>query len=97
MQRIYKLSLFCFALNVDIFHHKTVFMHLQDVMGDYVGLLRYCTFPVSRFAGHCESSREPGGTMNDLVTYHANCVSGTHKYENLRRVVTGALSNKQVL
>jgi hypothetical protein len=59
----------------------------QDILGDHVHLLRYCTFPVNKFAGKCESSRDPNGRVQDLVTFHANCVSGHQKYDEMKNIL----------
>jgi hypothetical protein len=48
----------------------------QDIIGDYVSLLKYCTLPVKHFMGVCVSSQERGYDVNTVVTFHTNCVSG---------------------
>jgi hypothetical protein len=55
----------------------------QEVIGDYVRLVRYCTLPTARFMGHCFSSRDHYGyNVKDVVTYHTNCLTGLHNKVN---------------
>jgi hypothetical protein len=49
----------------------------QDIIGDYVRLVRFCTLPTNRFMGHCISSQDQYGySIADMVTFHTNCVAG---------------------
>lgn len=64
------------------FKHREEIINLtgrldQDIIGDYVRLVRYCTLPVARFMGHCITSQDQYGfKVRDMVTYHTNCVAG---------------------
>lgn len=49
----------------------------QDIVGDYVRLVKYCTLPVNRFMGFCISSQDANGyNPKEIVTFHPNCVAG---------------------
>eukprot|EP00597_Dinobryon_sp_UTEXLB2267_P004640 CAMPEP_0170068148 /NCGR_PEP_ID=MMETSP0019_2-20121128/7220_1 /TAXON_ID=98059 /ORGANISM="Dinobryon sp., Strain UTEXLB2267" /LENGTH=193 /DNA_ID=CAMNT_0010275697 /DNA_START=382 /DNA_END=959 /DNA_ORIENTATION=+ len=60
----------------------------QEIMGDFVGLVRFCTLPVALFTGHCAGSRSQGRDIPDpaaVITYHTNCVTGLKaKVANIR-------------
>jgi len=59
----------------------------QDVVTGYVGLLRHCTLPVHKFAGHCRWSNIQSAVMKDLITFHASCAHGGHKERLLIRAI----------
>lgn len=58
----------------------------QDIVGDYVRLVKYCTLPVNRFMGYCVPSQDANGyDPKQIVTFHTNCVSGMHnKMDTIR-------------
>ena len=63
----------------------------QDIVGDYVKLVKHCTLPVSRFMGHCLSSQDAAGfAFRQIVTFHPNCVAGLDKkIETIQIFATG--------
>lgn len=72
----------------------------QEIMGDYVGLVRYCTLPVTLFTGHCGGSRHQGGAIprpEEVITYHTNCVTGLKaKVANIKTFLSSAGKVKDV-
>lgn len=69
----------------------------QDVIGDYVGLMRYCTFSVGRVLGHCPWSQDAYAPASGVVTYHTNCVSGLKNKIHLHeRMVDNCQSSRSV-
>jgi hypothetical protein len=57
----------------------------QDIVGDYMRLIKYCTLPVRKFMGYCPSSQEPGYDPREIITFHTNCVAGmSSKLDRIR-------------
>ena len=49
----------------------------QDIVGDYVRLVKYCTLPVKYFMGFCLPSQDARGyDATKMITFHPTCVSG---------------------
>lgn len=66
----------------------------QEIMGDYVGKVRFCTLPVKLFTGHCMGSQFLGRSIpqpSEVITYHTNCVTGLKaKIANMKQFLNQA-------
>ena len=63
----------------------------QDFVNGLSATIRQCTLPATKFIGHCSGSHDKSAPLNQLITYHTNCVSGFDaKMRKMKEVLAAA-------